>query len=1538
MANAPQWQPADEPSEVNLSVATNWTLETFGNVEDVPTMDVVVSIRNYLFPGGAVETNIGNMILAGLPQAMNLALGRVNMSYYGQGGGAHAPVVGRLGGSGISLTITGLPTVSDTDNPVLAGDRHPLRAGETLLKLATRLYQEIRYRFIHQTKVGSLNIQQVVAQPTDGIRIRFSFTLVKPANWAPAVADNMDNGMGQGGAADYFEEPYQAPMPPPQPAVRRAVGARELAALTRDLRSGEAAAPSRASARVMGLAPNVNRERFSVRGRRYPPTYIGAEGRDDGRYAQLKERIYIKRSLEDFFVYSKAYIGVPDVAEKLCFPMAFMRCQMRRWGRKVAEDGTITCDMEEVCEDETVDIDLDPEIEPPNAYPASFFRGNTLRVFDNTKVLNRRQGSHGRRTYRNEINELPEEELELWKWCAYQLHYYVEAVCEQEIDRNDLELCLMAYSFAFEVNIAVYAMEVKGRRIIQETWAGTESRRSDKFIGLLLQHNHLHAISHIREYHQSQLNPVSSSTHTYCDYCATMCYSRTRDFKHVNKCALEGVSREVETMDSLHAKEAKVRETTRKFQYLKKEKAYQDVCTACLKPENGCVGCSGGEMKRMKMVQCTVCYAHVPLYHFNSHYCFMSAKRAKDPLDPASIFVYDIESMQNHHPESGRYVHECILVCLRSVYDERRWSFPNIADFVRFLIDTKEMHGSTILAHNGGGYDHQFVVRYLEDNGIMHSIIPRPNTLHKYLLVEIGMTGAKTAIRFLDFMMLMTDSLRNIGKAFKLDVCKGDFPHKFSTREHLEYDGPIPPMDTDDDWFSFKDMKNQNELAECRRFWSEQHAKYCSTCPSKELCNCGRPSWNFKKELEEYCWKDVDVLAGACKAYRDQALNFEGASEYGWETNGVDPFQYMTQSQIALALFLQGRENNTIAVTHEKLRPSFDARQLVWMDRLMRECPQYKIQHAGNSFREYYDTKTHTYLDGYCPVTKTAFEYLDCIQDGCPVCFADKKEAGEIHPTRGVRWKDVISETQRRLRALTLDSGSYRHVRVRWSHEDVQSEEGAIRDHPETNLMRLRDFFYGGRTEVFAAYANPEKFPQTELLHHDVCSLYPYVCSWKELPVGLPDILYGNRIDKARLNPNHPQKYFGFARIRVRPNTRDFIAILPQRSQENGNGPEKLTYDLFEKEGCWHTELIYLAMEHQYEILEVYEVWSWGPSQRSTTLMRGYMEFFLRMKQEAEGWEKLGKDLVQKEEKDMTDDEKEAIAVMIHRNNGGFAKPRKERVEKNPVLRQLAKIFLNCLWGKLCQKNASEYEQTIYGYKQYLEILSNSRIAQESLRFRHVNGCVFKVRYKVHDTLVENNRFLNVPIAASVTAHAQVVLMRQMFKIGPERVLYCDTDSIMFLRGKSQEKLNMSGLGNWEDEHPGERLTRFWALAPKCYMMEVVSACGASVEHPFKCKGVRATEVNRRRINAQSVHRLVEEIVFRIEGRPILADTMTMHPNSTNAELPYGTLCTSYGQKQIRVVFSKRELIFHDEQKERLDEFGIVRLTPFGYTGRLGHA
>ena len=164
--------------------------------------------------------------------------------------------------------------------------------------------------------------------------------------------------------------------------------------------------------------------------------------------------------------------------------------------------------------------------------------------------------------------------------------------------------------------------------------------------------------------------------------------------------------------------------------------------------------------------------------------------------------------------------------------------------------------------------------------------------------------------------------------------------------------------------------------------------------------------------------------------------------------------------------------------------------------------------------------------------------------------------------------------------------------------------------------MEDRALFYGGRTEVFSAYT---KSTEEEIIeHHDVTSIYPYVCAKKLLPVGSPTIYFGRECQIDRLRKNYPVAYFGFVRCKVIPFPGCVLGLLPDRSEG------KLQFDSHPKIGVWFTEEIYLAVGKGYYVDEIYEVYHFDANNRSDSLFRGYMSFFLRMKQENDDWKKSG--------------------------------------------------------------------------------------------------------------------------------------------------------------------------------------------------------------------------------------------------------------------------------------------------------------------------
>jgi len=457
------------------------------------------------------------------------------------------------------------------------------------------------------------------------------------------------------------------------------------------------------------------------------------------------------------------------------------------------------------------------------------------------------------------------------------------------------------------------------------------------------------------------------------------------------------------------------------------------------------------------------------------------------------------------------------------------------------------------------------------------------------------------------------------------------------------------------------------------------------------------------------------------------------------------------------------------------------------------------------------------------------------------------------------------------------------------------------------NLIQDREFFFGGRTEVFRPYVR-----EGPIQHIDVTSMYPYICSHKMIPFGHPEIYFGGTCDRARLEKSHPDRYFGYIRCFVVPNPRCMLGLLPSRASTTGTDKtERLVFSLEPQQGTWFSEEIYLAMENGYQVTELYEVYHFPPDRRTDEYFRGYMSFFLAMKQESEGWVKNGAS-----SENPTEEEKDRIIENLFAQNGYMARMKKENVRKNPVRRALAKLYLNCLWGKLAQDMEKVIAMILGDYSSWMkEIVMNPEVMHESLRYRQMPGAAFMCYFQKQKEYKRLNPQVNIWIAAAVTAWARTILHRKMLEIGPENVVYCDTDSVVFV-GELGNHVQR-GLGQWASEtEAGESIREFYGIAPKCYL-KVVEEEGEGISKQIKCKGVRMTLLNQEKVTVEKVRELLE-ICYGIrafeggngnEKDFISLDHMTIFKNTTNATYDYGEMFTLYSIKKFSVVLTKRKIM-----------------------------
>jgi len=1033
-------------------------------------------------------------------------------------------------------------------------------------------------------------------------------------------------------------------------------------------------------------------------------------------------------------------------------------------------------------------------------------------------------------------------------------HRYAEQLFGRSFSCRTWEEAFPIYSQIFSVNIHVFMI-------------GKSSRQR-----CFLSTSHVHIYIYFRSFHvDAIISPRKllqcKSLLGYCDLCGhVQQQSKERCLRHMNEC-LVGNRKAM----SFQLKTTLKKQFHQSFQRVQKEKIVKikPYCYLCGSFESFCQ-----HNKFLEEVhRCGICYSKMCLSDLNGHQCELKAPKMVDGCCNESLWVVDIESKQIQRGESI-FTHECILICCRPMYGKQhKFQFRTEKEFVTFLESWKfGMTEISFFAHNGGGYDYPFFLRELEKTYRVE-IVPCPHSFHKYLSLQVKI--GTTTFTFLDFMRLVPGSLKGIAKSFQLNVQKGDFPHRFFSFFPLEYEGAFPSLRTDYDFFCLHDKKDQKDVEEVYQWFQDEIVPFYCTCWNQE-CTCQKPPWKAYSFLVDYCWQDVDVLAEACVAYRQFLLEPSEGQGWNWKYHAVDPFQCMTQSQIAMKVFSQGCLDS-----HEKVFIFQPKIKRIWKIYCYLEGLPYHVQHGGNG-KEYFCYEIDSFVHG-CSVPKKQMFFFYGEEEGCfsyEQCISFKMKL--------FQWE-----------VFCIDISS-----LNYEEEDPNRWE----------FFTDREIFYGGRTDVFSSYCNNSE----EDIHYiDVCSLYPYVCAFKMLPIGVPTYLIGKDIDARRLHACHPDPYFGFAKVKVIPRSNDILGLLPSRDEFH-----RLVFSVEPKVGFWSTEELYLAEEQGYQIMEIYQVIHFTAENRSTTCFRGYMEHFLRIKQESEGWKKLGAS-----SEFPSEEEKEEVIEHLYQLNGNIGRIRKEKVQKNPVRRQISKIFLNCLWGKFGQKTKAEAEVEIDNPVDFEILMEDNIIDRNEMTIRKLEEGRFKIKYTVPSHCAKPNSKYNVFIAAMVTAQARCILHRQMIHIGPERMLYCDTDSLIFIHAHGKQFIS-GGLGNWTDEYPEDKIVSFYAVAPKCYMIETEN------DRILKSKGALLTIRNKSLMTPKVFQRLIYSVMKPGQKESIQLFNMTIFPNVSNKEFEYAQMMTRYNTKEFRAVFTKRD-IEKAIQEESLEEVfarcSRIRLFPIGY-------
>jgi hypothetical protein len=312
-----------------------------------------------------------------------------------------------------------------------------------------------------------------------------------------------------------------------------------------------------------------------------------------------------------------------------------------------------------------------------------------------------------------------------------------------------------------------------------------------------------------------------------------------------------------------------------------------------------------------------------------------------------------------------------------------------------------------------------------------------------------------------------------------------------------------------------------------------------------------------------------------------------------------------------------------------------------------------------------------------------------------------------------------------------------------------------------------------------------------------------------------------------------------------------------------------------------------------YSVEDVLEFWEYKVTRLENGeggLFAGYVDMFLKLKQEASGYPNWVKS--EADEDKYIGDYRRAEGIALD----------KASIAKNSGRRTLAKLKLNSMWGKWAQRQNKTKTTLVTDAKEFYELLTSPGIEVQSLIFP--NEEVAWVSWKCIEENVSQSKNVNVAIAAYVTTQARLKLYEYLRTLD-RSVLYCDTDSVIYVQKPDETQKVRTGdyLGDLTDEleefGQGSYITEFVSGGPKNYAFSVFCPSTGTQTKKCKAKGITLNYSSSKVVNFDSLRNM------------ILKDPTPVHVrNPKKIKRKHGgEVISAPESKEYKVVFKKRRLI-----------------------------
>lgn len=675
--------------------------------------------------------------------------------------------------------------------------------------------------------------------------------------------------------------------------------------------------------------------------------------------------------------------------------------------------------------------------------------------------------------------------------------------------------------------------------------------------------------------------------------------------------------------------------------------------------------------------------------------------------------------------------------------------------FAEFLCQTD---GLVLFAHNGARFDNVILLPHM---------LKRINTPPTFIadgtrLLSVEWKSLQLTLR--DSYLLIPSPLSGFPKAFGLKAAKGFYPYELHTYENL----------WGSDYIQFP-KKSDFQPEKMKADGYKNFEKWYNETTSKP----GHEKYYMNNECIAYCLNDVLLLHAGMTMFRQR---FQ-------EIANFDCFKKLTIASLAMTSFRVSHLKDKTIIDQGKQRPDD-------INVMTDECCNW-LTYIENKNKCTLNRSVTINLDGeevevdgVDEVNNVAYMYYGRYKNSHPLHV----DSSKMHPVMKLSNRMVYDMSMERVEKMKQ---IYNDVVLMWDFEWTTCVAGnpshmQIRTKYKHRRLTPRMGFHGGRTEPWATYCCVDG-KRWKIAKTDVTSLYPSVMHANVFPTGVAVKLRSDFIPLDKL--------FGFCMCRVKVDQNEAFPVLPVKLDGG-----KLLFPVGEFVGTFtHVELQMAVYERKNtKILEVYEQHHFPESERTANLFSSYIQSWFKLKLIASGLPDGCHDC-------------EEYLKKVKKVYGLDLK--KDDFDKNPVNRSIAKLFLNSLWGKFCEKPHCQSE-IIETEKRVWDVMKSAEIDESSVTLFPMSDKFMCLTYR-HHNVTDCATKTNINVACFVTAYARIHLYRGMMKVVENGglLLYGDTDSVVFAHDREtmHEVIEPGNfMGEWEPEDEDD-IVEFASIGPKSY-------------------------------------------------------------------------------------------------------------------------